>query len=363
LPETDTDAGAEAAEPEKSKPDNRQNKQRKVRQAPEGAQIPKKRFRKLLYRFNSEVLKRPDWVPKPDKKERMQLARDGSIRRLAELCDQMPRMTVCFVNSKGAGATTATQVYTVSVLHQVVDVIVGSADFNLASGNSAKRLGRTYENTITQKGLLSLTDNDLQPSEFLSHLRPSRYGVRVVSSDPIIDRDQTLSEADTGRALWALKEHCEYLYLDTMNKITDPVTLKVVEQADVIVFTANVAVQESLRQLATSMETLRRHGYEDKVNKSVVVISNIPRGKRLSEYRKFLNETNIEDRVDTQLDHLFVGQFLGVPHDPAIELDGEVDLEALAWETCQAYIELNIAIFTQAAKLRNTWPEMAARQW
>jgi hypothetical protein len=94
----------------------------------------------------------------------------------------------------------------------------------------------------------------MHPSEFISNLRPSHYGVRVVGADSIIEKDQTLAEWETERLLQTLKSHCEYLYLDTLNKITDPVTLKVVENSDVIVFTGNVEVPESLDQLAMAME-------------------------------------------------------------------------------------------------------------
>src|SRR6185312_5333635 len=175
-----------------------------------------------------------------------------------------------------------------------------------------------------------------------------RYGVRVISADSIIEKGKKIHGVDAKKILAVVNQNSEYHFVDTANDIIDTVTLAVIEDVDVLVFTANVAVHDSLRQLAISMGTLRQQGFADKVNHSVVVISNIPEGAELEDFWRYLNYHNISDVQTESLEHLFKGQFLGIPADPIIARDTEVDLEALAWDTYQAYLELDIAIFQMA---------------
>jgi hypothetical protein len=106
-----------------------------------------------------------------------------------------------------------------------------------------------------------------------------------------------------------------------------------------------VRIKDSLRQLAISEETLREWGFQDKVDNSVVVISNIPHGKDLDDYRRYINLHDYKDNLVREIP--FKGQTLGVPHDPYIALDREVNLEELEWHTAQAYLAIAIAIFEQ----------------
>jgi len=335
--------------PAHSAPTRTRRPKKPPRVAPAVAVIPKLGFPALRYKLNS-LIGRPDRVPALSARELRLVQRHDGIDRLKDLCDKVPSLTVCFVNVKGAAATTTTTVHTASVVGDQTRSTLVVSDFNPASGTAAMRLGRDYDQTITLRKLLKELDNLDSFKKFINLVRPTPYSVRVISADSIVDQSQHLSGKNASKLLEAINTNCEYHFIDTANDITNPVILEVVGTSDVIVFTANVAVHDSLRQLAISMGTLRKHGYADKVDNSVVVISNLPKGKPLADYRYFLNQVNIRDVITREIP--FNGQFLGVPHDPVIALDREVDLEKLHWSTYQAMLELGIAIFEQAPSLR-----------
>lgn len=282
-------------------------------------------------------------------REQLALSANDELRRLA---DETPRATVAFINAKGAAATTTTTVYAASNFANQTRSVLIVLDANPASGTSAARLGKDYDETLSTQQLVRFLETDTsfreEFTQFIKKVRPTRYGVRPITATPIVSGNNRLPADEVKQILAVTQRQCEYLLVDTANDITEPVTLAVMEAADVFVFTANVAVHDSLRQLATTMQTMRCHGFADKVDQAVVVISNVPAGSELEQYKKFLNRVNIRDEVIEE--YRFSGPFLAVPHDAEISRDSEVDLDALNWETLQAYRELDIVILEQAAR-------------
>ena len=306
---------------------------------------------KILKIFNPNV--RPPRLSKREvaylehvaEEERRRQIRQSSNEELRRLTDLTPSEAIAFIGVKGAAATTTTMVHAASVFGDITRSMLVASDFNPASGTGAVRLGKDYTETITLRDLRSELATYGSFREFIRRIRPTRYSVRVISANDIIAGNEHLTGEDADEMMGVIGDNSEYHFVDTANDITDDVTQAVVKGADVLVFTANVAVHESLRQLARGMETLRRHGFKDKVDNAVVVISNIPTGVSLDSYKKYLNLVNIRDEVVTEYD--FRGQFLGISHDPVIKLDREVCLDDLSWEVYQQYLELGIAIVEQ----------------
>lgn len=293
-----------------------------------------------------------NYVPQLSLSEQLRLEQEArmrqkaaAIQRLNELTDLVPTLNVAFIGVKGGAATTTTMAHAASVMGDNTRTMLVASDFNPASGTGAARLGKDYDETVTLRELLRDLDNLEVFRDFIRRIRPTRYSVRVVSANDITSSSDHLTGGDAKRMLNTISCNAEYHYIDTANDITDEVTLAAVETADVPVFTANVEVHDSLRQLGTGMETLRRHGFRDKVDNGVVIISNVPPGVALDEFRMYLNKVNIRNKIVQRYD--FFGQFLGIPYDPIIKRDTEVELEPLAWETFQAYLELDIAILEQ----------------
>ncbi len=337
----------------RSRPPSARASHTKVKRAvPTNVLIPTRGWPAIQYWLNRKLRRRPDLVPALNSAEQQahdrQVMQANSTAELRQLTDIVPSATVVFIGVKGAAATTATTIYDATVLSELTRSVTVVLDANPASGDSAARLGKDHGQTMSIQDIaqeLAAGNNLDQFKDFIKRIRPTRYGVRVITATAIVDGNNRVPVALMEKILHVTQTQCEYLMVDTANDITDPVTLAVVDASTVLVFTANVAVPASLRQLATSMETLRRHGFADKVNNGVVVISNLPAGADLDSYRVFLNRVNLKDEVQEL--YPFEGPFLGVPHDPEIALDGEVNLEPLAWETLQAYREVNIAWLKQ----------------
>lgn len=276
--------------------------------------------------------------------------RADGIRILKTLSDDVKSLTVTFIGVKGAAATTTTTAHAASVAGDLTRSALVASDFNPASGTLASRLGKDYDQTTTLRELRGDIEGFKNFKDFIAKIRPTRYSVRPISANDIVSGSQHLTREDAEIMLNTIANNTEYHYIDTANDITDPVTLAAVEVSDVFVFTAYVGIHDSLRQLAIGMETLRQHGYEEKVNNSVVVISGVPEGEDPEIYRKYLNRVNIRDEVVQRYN--FDGPFLHIPYDEVIRRDTEVNLEALNHDTYQAYLELNIFIFEQSPKYR-----------
>jgi MinD-like ATPase involved in chromosome partitioning or flagellar assembly len=296
-------------------------------------------------------LNQPKLVPGLSKKEQLQLQWEQSKRSLIDLIGQVPRHSVCFINPNGFAATTTTVAYTVSLFGELTRTMVVGMDFNPASDTLGPKLGFDEGTTIDLRQLFDQAEELLQFTKFIAHARPNRNSVRVVSGSFTVEKDRKIDAAEAREILRVVNANREYYFADTASDATSPVSLAIIDDCDTLVFTANAAVPDSLRKIAYTMETLRGHGFEEKVNNAVVVISNIPKGKTLDDYRKYLSKVSTTGKVTCNLERSFNGQLHGILHDPAITQNDVVDLDSLQFETSQAYLDLLVGIFEQAPQL------------
>lgn len=276
----------------------------------------------------------------------------ASYNELRHLTDEVPHLVVVFVGVKGSAATTTSMVHASSVLADDTRTLVYGADFNPASGTAGARLGKEFGETVSIQEFSAIVDEVKGDRKLVNaRLRPTRYGVRVLSADDYTKIPGEQYGTTTAKMLEVLDSNCDYLMLDTPNDITTAAAREVLKAADIIVFTANVREVDSLRLLRVSMDTVRELGHRQKVKDSVVVISNAPEEATYRDYTKYLGDTNLHHEVTRPLQPgEFDGQMLVVPHDPAIARNVEVDLGAYDWKTIQAYRDLSIAILEQARK-------------
>lgn len=277
--------------------------------------------------------------------------RAESIAYLRKLSDERPHLVVAFVGVKGAAATTTTMVNCTSSTSDITRVLMYGADFNPASGSAGARLGKDFDESMSVREFSELVDTVHSRKDINAKLRPTEYGVRVLVADDYVLVTTEHFGTKVSKMLDVLDENCDYLFVDTPNDIQTAASRALLEKADVLVFTANTGVKDSLRMLYVSMEKVRQLGMQNKVANSVVVISNIPEGAEVDDYRKYLNRVNLEHKVTQEIrGEDFHGPFLGVPHDPIVALDTQVKLEQYNWETFQAYVDIDIAIIEQALK-------------
>jgi cellulose biosynthesis protein BcsQ len=309
--------------------------------------VPKMGMRAGLYRFARHIAPGLQ-PPKLSEKESRHVLRKEWTERLREVSDQCPTATVAFVNAKGGAATTTTLVHVASLLAELMRIDPLVADFNPASGTAAIRLGKDFDQTITIRELRELLPQieNMSTSEVRRLFRPTSYGTRVLSANDIKRDTSELFGTHAAQMIEVLQRHFEYVMLDTANELSDASARAVLKTADVIVFTANVGVKDSLRKLGESMQSLRLQGLQDKVNGGVVVISNLPKGKTPRDYEDYLSQVKLDGTIAEKYN--FDGPLLGIPADPLLALDVEVNLEGLSWESFQAYLELTVTILEQA---------------
>ena len=310
--------------------------------------------------------------PQLSKKEAAQLAAQAELEERTarakasydeqrNLSDQCTHLIVAFIGVKGAAATTTTMVHSASIFADDTRTTLYAADFNPASGTAGARLGKEGRDTTTIQEFSRIVDDVRKDRKSVQEkLRPTRYGVRVLSADDYTNIPPEQYGTVTAKMLDVLDENCEYLMLDTPNDITTAASRAIIDKADVIVFTANVGERDSLRLLRVSMDVVRKLDYADKVTNSIVVVSNVPEGMTRDDYTKYLSKVNLNHEVTGELGQgEFNGQMLAVPYDPQIALNGEVVLEALEPATTQAYRDINIAILEQGIETK-TRPSITA---
>ena len=331
----------------------------------EPRQIPTMGFPAFWYAF-VKVFNKNAQPPKLSKKEIAALAAKAELDARNERAkasylyerqqsDACPHLVVVYIGVKGSAATTTTMVNTASILADDTRTLVYGADFNPASGTAGARLGKEFGETISIQEFEAIVEQVKGDRKSVNaRLRPTRYGVRVLSADDYTKIPGEQYGTTTTKMLNVLDENCDYLLLDTPNDITTPAARAIIAKADIIVFTANVRDRDSLRLLRVSMDTVRELGHPQKVADSVVVVSNVPSGATIDDYKKYLGKVNLNHEVTGELNSgEFNGQMLMVPHDPAIALNGEVNLDAYHWATVQAYRDVNIAILEQALETKS----------
>ncbi len=347
---------------------------------------------KLEWRMRRLIDRDKAVPPKPSKKQRRQLdleerqlsekqAADAesqkrdqleaeSIERILQLADEVKHATCVSVNSKGNGGTTTTLVNMACVLGWLTRTLIVVVDGNPAEGTCAALLGKDHGATINVQQVSSQLEALRRNARtFIEGARPNRWNVRTVAAlSTVAAENNPLLEPDKVRDLiQACQEHFEFVFVDTPNVLTSEAGLAAVRTGDVLVFPANRQTKFSLRQLGTSMQSLRENGLKDKVENSVVVITNLEPEDELDGYRKFMNRTKMDDSVIQTYDQDFQGVFMGVPHDDVIARDDVVDVEAWSQETRQAYYDLIIAWLEQVLKEREHHdsmpvpPELAAQ--
>lgn len=279
-----------------------------------------------------------------------------SVARLVHLATEVKRGTVAFFGMAGSAATTTTMITAATVMSELTRTILIGSDFNPANGTAAARLGMNYGDTLSIREFRQrLASGSLKdPADLTSLLRPTKHGVRVLSSNDVTLGSSQIEGTTIEEMLSIISRFAEFHYVDTANDTWTPSMRKILEKCDVCVFTANVKERKSLHTLGVTMEVARANGSQFKADNSVVVISNLPDGDDLMTYRKFINRVDLlREEVLTQYD--FNGPFLGVQETPALAHNAVLSsLWNLDRDTIQSYIDINIAILEQIKLARGS---------
>lgn len=300
--------------------------------------------------------KRPGYlrVPAPNAKEQaFRKERDyvstieSSIQTQCDVANEVGSGMVLFINPKGNGSKTTQAIWAASSMCIETGTEVTVFDANYAAGTAAQRLGFDRGDTLTERELIdNFTELSVNHRTLNEHLKNNRDRVRVLAAAAMIEGGRKLTGEEYRRAAQLVRDNCDFLYVDTPNDITSEQCLALIKIADVLVFVVNVGEQDSLRKLWEGMETLRSFGFADKVDHSVVSVSNMPPGAETADYRMYLNEVNVHNKVVREIAG-HVGPLVGIRHDRAIADAQPVNFSALQRETAQDIRLVNTAIWSR----------------
>jgi len=370
------DPAAEREEPAADKPVKRRKPQNEPRQAPAGVPIPQDGLPALLYWFNKRA-GRPDWVPKPNKKEQFANEVMGLEDRLRYLADNM-QITVSFLNVKGGSSKTTTSIYVGSIITDVTKLTgyVLPATAATETCTAALKAGLAPEETLSISEFVQRCGT-LQSYRDLSRLvKPTPWGLRVIAEDPVneVSLDSRFSRRRFREISETLRRNADLVIYDTGNDNINrtSVPLEAARNSDVLVFTATADTPETLEKLSYTMrryltdevtkpqqeagdDDIRMEGQiptVEKASRSLVVISRVSKKETAQDYVDF---TKQRDKYGTVIKDIgFDGDIIVVPDDPYLANKDNVvaDLDAIRSETYRAYLRLAVAIYEKAAELR-----------
>ncbi len=232
---------------------------------------------------------------------------------------------------KGGVGKTTTTVTLGTMLAQVRGDRILGLDADPGCGNLAERAGRTSPSSIA----------DLVADKNVSHYNDVRAHISVNS-----DNLEILPTAEYATAARGLSGEDLRLAVDTVSKfynlvladcgpgLFDPVTRGVLETASAIVIVTNVSV-DSARQAESALKWLRHNGYQDLLDRVVVVVNHVAVG-----------ETNVaEKQLVRQFQQLVrPDRVVLLPWDKHIATGSEIQLDQLDPDYKRRVLELAAAL-------------------
>ncbi len=282
------------------------------------------------------------------------------------------------MNTKGTAGKTTVTAYCAALASEVTNANILIGDVN-PTGVIGARFGvgiKGGPSKLTMKSLsrevqaLVRLEGDQQKlsADAIKHIRtliPSaRYGVRVISANPSYDQTDRINGTDIKRVLGAVDILADHQFYDMGNVLNNSVVLNTLDRTNVFIFTANVAVPATLRQLETSMQELRNLAdgrYAERVDRGIVVLNGLRRGQYIEDFNEYLY--NLNEAGEVTDDSSFQGCVVGIPYTETLTGDDEalVDLKLLKpkglgktnLKPFEAYQQLVIAILEERKRQIN----------
>jgi MinD-like ATPase involved in chromosome partitioning or flagellar assembly len=370
--ESDEETAQSHSPPLRRKPkEEKQSKPERV--APEGVPIPTMGLPAARYWLHRRF-GRPDKVPRLNKLEQFEFEVGCLEQRLRSLAEKM-QITICFLNVKGGSSKTTTSIYIGSIIADVTKLTgyVLPATTATETCNAAQVAGVDPQDTLSISQFAA-TYQTLESYRDLSRLvRPTQFGLRVIAEDPVteVSLDNKFSRMRFRQVAETLRRNADFVIYDTGNDnvARNSVPLEAARGSDVIVFTATASNPETLEKLSFTMRNYltddgKPSGGLDwtqvqlptaqKASKSIVVISRTGSKQGPSDFVPYVKH---RDRRGTVIGDIgFDGDILTVPEDPFVAGNIVANLREIQPETYLAYLELAVAIYENAAELRDLSP-------
>lgn len=281
------------------------------------------------------------------------------------------RHIVTVLNSKGGSGKTPLAVYLAICLYQAVREQILLVDVNENDGTTAQRAGVDRTRTATIRHALA------HPELFMSYdsiaeqlLKPPKYGVRVMSSDPGGTDD--IAKEPFKNMLLRLKYHGGHsMFCDSGNGNAKPANMAATEVADTLLFTVLADNPDTFEQALSTMHAYKQLGQGNKVRRGFVVVSATRPDDTREKFLETLRDTarKIRVRDETHGSHeLSIEEFniqperiFLIPHSDYIKERQVADHKKIGQEVFVAYLELLLAIFRQDVSYQSFDPDKVVR--
>ncbi|MDO5878344.1 hypothetical protein MG599_24050 (plasmid) [Paenarthrobacter sp. SD-1] len=252
--------------------------------------------------------------------------------------------TVVFINLKGgAGKTTKTYLFA-AILGRVRGGNILAWDNNENKGTLGDRSMRSNHDH-TAIDLLANIDRFATPSnahELVNYVHAQGENkFHVLASQNTAADKEVVDGAAFTQLHGALKQFYHLMAVDTGNASTAGTWQAAVEIADEIVIVA-MNKEDSVKTLASTVDTLVQMGYGDKLANGVLLITQPPVPSKNKAARVQANNERLE-RTKNHFAH-YVRDVVVLPNDEALDDGGDIVYENLAAATQEAYLHAAAAI-------------------
>lgn len=252
--------------------------------------------------------------------------------------------TVVFINLKGgAGKTTKTYLFA-AILGRVRGGNILAWDNNENKGTLGDRAMRSNHDH-TAIDLLANIDRFATPSnahELVNYVHAQGENkFHVLASQNTAADKEVVDGAAFTQLHGALKQFYHLMAVDTGNASTAGTWQAAVEIADEIVIVA-MNKEDSVKTLASTVDTLVQMGYGDKLANGVLLITQPPVPSKNKTARIQANNERLE-RTKNHFAH-YVRDVVVLPNDEALDDGGDIIYENLTPATQEAYLHAAAAI-------------------
>lgn len=342
--------GAAPTNAKDSTAETNESQAKKGRQAPPDAINPQKGRPSVGYGFNVRH-GRPDLVPALSKKARRIKLEIATLQPLLRVLAHVVHMKVAFLNYNGGGSKTTTAVNVGNVLAYYTDAVTRVLPASRNPGTTSMKADGAA-NTLT---LLELSEH---PEDYATYTESSKAiiknaaGLGVIRHDSKTRVGETFGSKEFKKVVDTLGPTTDILLMDGGNNSALGAELQAALDADVLVFTCTLLKKpESRLFMGYTMDDFANEpevAKKGKVEKSIVVFSEVPRGKTAQDYERYA--TKIIDEKDEETgERSFSGSLVGIPQSDFMASNIIVSIHDLSRDVLHAYLQLGFKMFLTAA--------------
>ncbi len=196
---------------------------------------------------------------------------------------------------------------------------------DIDAGDLAERHGR--RNPLSMADLL-LDDTVARYPDVRAHTYMNSFGLEVLGLPDYARTDWRLEPRDVVKAFSILKKHYSLVLVDCVKTVNSAVMDAVLPEARALVVVTSTSI-DAIRKTKMTLEWLRRNGYRQLMNSTVLAINHVEAGKVGVVAAKELDELSAR-----------VAATVVLPFDRHVHDGKEIGLDQLSKESRRSYLEM-----------------------